>query len=66
MKILHIASENVAGVPGILVKAEREMGHYSRLMTYFKSPNSQWDDIVLNLPFSNTWSLSGLKKTTKI
>ena len=66
MKILHIASENVAGVPGILVKAERKMGHYSRLMTYFKSPNSQWDDIVLNLPFSNTRSLSGLKKTTKI
>jgi glycosyltransferase involved in cell wall biosynthesis len=66
MRILHIASENVAGVPGILVKAERKMGHYSRLATYFKSPNSQWDDIVLNLPFSNTSSLRGLKKTTKV
>ena len=65
MKILHIASENVAGVPGILVKAERKMGHYSRLMTYFKSPSSHWDDIVLNLPFSNTWSFRGLKKAAK-
>jgi glycosyltransferase involved in cell wall biosynthesis len=66
MKILHIASENVAGVPGILVKAERKIGHYSRLMTYFKSPRSHWDDIVLNLPFSNTWSIRRLKKTAKI
>jgi len=66
MKILHIASENVAGVPGILVKAERKMGHYSRLMTYFKSPRSHWDDIVLDLPFSNTWSIRGLKETAKI
>ena len=65
MRILHIASENVAGVPGILVKAEREMGHYSRLMTYFRSPRSHWDDIVLNLPFSNTWSLRSLKKAAK-
>jgi hypothetical protein len=66
MRILHIASENVAGVPGILVKAERKMGYYSRLMTYFKSPRSHWDDIVLNLPFSNTWSLRNLKKKAKI
>jgi hypothetical protein len=66
MRILHIASENIAGVPGILVKAERKIGHYSRLMTYFKSPRSHWDDIVLNLPFSNTWSLRGLKKKAKI
>ncbi len=65
MKILHIASENVAGVPGILVKAERKQGHYSRLMTYFKSPRSHWDDIVLNLPISNTLSLGSLKKTIK-
>ncbi len=66
MKILHIASENVAGVPGILVKAERKLGHYSRLMTYYKSPRSHWDDIVLNLPFSNTWSFRSLKKTAKV
>lgn len=66
MRILHIASENIAGVPGILVKAEKKRGHYSRLMTYFKSPRSHWDDIVLNLPLSNTWSLRNLKKTIKI
>jgi glycosyltransferase involved in cell wall biosynthesis len=66
MRILHLASENVAGVPGILVKAEREMGHYSRLMTYYKSSRSHWDDIILNLPLSNTSSLKSLKKTTKV
>jgi len=66
MRILHIASENVAGVPGILVQAERKMGHYSRLITYFKSPRSHWDDIALNLPFSNTWSLKGLKDKTRV
>jgi hypothetical protein len=66
MRILHIASENVAGVPGTLVKAERKMGHYSRLITYFKNPYSYWEDIVLNLPLSNTWSIRNLKKTAKI
>lgn len=66
MKILHIASENVAGVPGTLVKAEIKMGHYARLMTYFKDPSSHWDDIVLDLPLSNTRSLKKLKKTAKI
>jgi glycosyltransferase involved in cell wall biosynthesis len=66
MRILHIASENVAGVPGILVKAERKMGHYSRLMTYFKSPRFHWDDIALDLPFSNTWMFRDLKKRTKV
>ncbi len=66
MKILHIASENIAGVPGILVKAERKQGHYSRLITYFSSPKSQWDDIVLNLPLSNTSNYLPLKRFTKL
>lgn len=65
MRILHIASENIAGVPGILVRAERNRGHYSRLMTFFKSPYEQWDDIVLSLPFSYTGNLKWLKKLTK-
>lgn len=65
MRILHIASENVAGVPGTLVKAEKKTGHYSRLMTFFKSPYNHWDDIVLNLFLSNTWSFRGLKKMVK-
>jgi len=63
---LHISSENIAGVPGTLVKAERKQGHYSRLITYFRSPKSHWDDIVLKLPLSNTAPLSSFKKLTKI
>ncbi|MCK4572642.1 hypothetical protein KAT89_06965, partial [candidate division WOR-3 bacterium] len=66
MKILHIASENVAGVPGILINAERKLGHYSRLITYFSSPTSQWDDIVLNLPFSNISLLISIKRLMKL
>ncbi len=54
MKILHIASENTAGVPLTLVKAERRNGHYSRLITFYPSPTMQGDDIVLNLPLVNT------------
>ncbi len=66
MRILHIASENVAGVPGTLVKAERRGGHYSRLMTYFRSPTSQWDDIVLSLPFSNTSRFTSIKSLSGV
>ncbi len=54
MRILHIASENIAGVPLTLVKAERRNGHYSRLITFYPSPTHQGDDVVLKLPFVNT------------
>ena len=66
MRILHIASENIAGVPGTLVKAERKLGHYSRLMTYFRSPTSHWDDIVLSFPLSNTSRFMRFKRLAKI
>ncbi|MEO0294255.1 MAG: hypothetical protein ABIN61_08575 [candidate division WOR-3 bacterium] len=66
MRILHLSSENVAGVSGILVKAERKLGHYSRLMTYFRSPRSYWDDIVLNYYFANLSRFNFLKKMLKI
>lgn len=66
MRILHIASENAAGVPGTLVKAERKQGHYSRLITYFSSPTSQWDDIVLNLPLSNTSNYIPFKRFIRL
>jgi len=66
LRILHIASENVAGVPGTLVNAERKQGHYSRLITYFRSPTSQWDDIVLNLPLSNVSFFASIKRLIKV
>ena len=50
MKILHIAPENFAGVPLTIVKAERELGHYSRLITFYKSSGFE-QDINLDLPF---------------
>lgn len=66
MKILHIASENIAGVPGTLVKAERKQGHYSRLITYFSSPIAQCDDIVLSLPISNTSTYLPFKRFMRL
>jgi len=48
MKILHIAPENFAGVPLTIVKAERKLGYYSRLITLYKSKYEE--DICLNLP----------------
>ena len=61
MKILHIASENIAGVPLNLVNAERRNGHYSRLIAFYPSPTHQGDDIVLNLPLVNTGFLKWVK-----
>ncbi len=66
MRILHISSENTAGVPLTLVRVEKEKGFYSRLMTYFKSPHSHGDDLVLNLPFSNTRNLLKIKKIFRL
>jgi len=66
MRILHISSENTAGVPLTLVRVEREKGYYSRLMTYFKSPHSHGDDLVLNLPLSNTRNLLKIKKIFRL
>jgi len=52
MKILHFAVENYAGVPGNMVKAERELGHESYLITLYRSSQRFNDeDICLNLPF---------------
>ena len=53
MKILHIAPFNVAGVPITFVKAERQLGFYSRLITLAKNPHDYEEDICLNLPFLN-------------
>ncbi len=50
MKILHIAPQNVAGVPITFVRAEREMGHTSRLITMSRDPRGYEEDICLDLP----------------
>ncbi len=53
MRILHIAPFNVAGVPITFVKAERKLGHESRLITLGRNPRRYEEDVCLNLPFLN-------------
>lgn len=50
MRILHIAPENFASIPIRLVKAERNLGHDSRLITMMRSPQGYEEDICLELP----------------
>lgn len=50
MKILHIAPFNTAGVPLEFVRAERALGHESRLITLGKSRLDFGEDICLDLP----------------
>ena len=51
LKIVHIAPTNLSGVPGELVRAERELGHESRLVTLFRDRRRYYEDICLELPF---------------
>lgn len=51
LKILHIAPTNTSGVPGELVRAERALGHESRLVTLFRDRRGYFEDICLDLPF---------------
>ncbi len=50
-KILHIAPANTSNVPWQLVRAERQLGFDSRLLTLFQDPRNYEQDICLNLPF---------------
>lgn len=62
MKILHIAPFNVAGVPIAFVKAERKLGHESRLITMGQNPRGYEEDICLDLPFLYFPGLTLLKR----
>lgn len=64
MRILHIAPFNTAGVPLALVKAERELGHYSRLVTLARHPFGYPEDICLDLPFITTPGLEQARSIT--
>lgn len=62
MRILHFAAENFAGVPGTLVRAERELGHDSLLMTLIPSAQGVADgEVCLNLPFVRSAAVRRLK-----
>lgn len=55
LKILHIAPFNTAGVPITFVKAEKRLGHQSRLITLGRDPRNYEEDFCLDLPFLNFW-----------
>ena len=50
MRILHIAPQNVAGVPITFVRAERQLGYESRLITMYRDPRGYEEDVCLDLP----------------
>jgi glycosyltransferase involved in cell wall biosynthesis len=50
-RILHLAPFNTSGVPITLVRAERELGFESRLITLGRDPRGYEEDICLDLPF---------------
>ncbi|MDZ7272303.1 MAG: glycosyltransferase [candidate division KSB1 bacterium] len=55
LRILHIAPFNTSDVPMTLVRAERAMGHYSRLVTLGRDPRCFEEDICLELPLLDWW-----------
>jgi len=62
MRILHIAPYNTAGVPITFVKAERELGHHSRLLTLHHDGRGYQEDICLKLPLWQPEIVAKLKK----
>jgi len=50
-RILHLAPFNTSGVPITLVRAERELGFISRLITLGRDPRGYEEDVCLELPF---------------
>lgn len=55
LRILHIAPFNTSDVPMTLLRAERALGHYSRLVTLGRDPRAFEEDICLELPFLDWW-----------
>jgi len=51
MKILHVSPQNYTGVLMLFVEGHKDLGHYSRLVTFFPCKNAYPEDICLNLPF---------------
>jgi len=63
MKILHIAPFNFSGVPIEFVRAERALGHTSRLITLGRDRRGYQEDVCLELPFLRSpfvWSAKRL------
>lgn len=66
MKILHLSPQNYTGILNLFVKGHIELGHESRLVTFYRARNLYQEDICLDLPFVGhmKWLLK-LKKLVK-
>lgn len=62
LRILHLAPFNISGVPIALVKAERDLGHHSRLVTLARDRRGYEEDLCLELPFLDFWGTRLLKR----
>jgi glycosyltransferase involved in cell wall biosynthesis len=62
VRILHIAPFNFSGVPIEFVRAERSLGHHSRLVTLGRDPRNYEEDICLELPFLRSPVLTAAKR----
>ncbi len=51
MKILHLSPQNYTGTIDLFVRGHIELGHESRLVTFYRAENLYKEDICLNLPF---------------
>jgi len=61
LKIIHIAPQNISDVPMTFVRAERALGHYSRLITFFRDPREYPEDVCLELPLVKGTSVRMIK-----
>jgi len=66
MKILHLSPQNYTGTIDLFVRGHRELGHESRLVTFYRAVNDYPEDICLDLPFvgPQPWLLA-LKKLVR-
>jgi len=64
MRILHLSPQNYTGTIDLFVRGHRELGHQSRLVTFYRAENLYEEDICLDLPFVG--SMDWLKKIKKL
>jgi hypothetical protein len=61
-RILHLAPQNISGVPITFVRAERKLGCESRLLTLMRDPRGYEEDVCLELPLLQSPSVRWMKK----
>lgn len=61
-RILHLAPQNISGVPITFVRAERKLGLESRLVTLMRDPRGYEEDVCLELPFLKGMGMRQIKK----